>query len=306
MGLLSHLDELLKVLFLALLQGVTELFPVSSLGHTVLLPAAFGWQNVYTDENFLPIVVMLHLGTAVALFGFFWRDWVALVRAFFRTLVSRSLDADPQGKTIWLVIVGTIPVALLGLLLEKTLQRVFFAAPYPVLPAAFLCLNGAVLLMAERLRQRSEPVAVDRVKQEQTFRRVNDLTFVQAFLIGVAQSLALIPGISRSGISMVAGMRANLSHEEAARFSFLLATPAILGASVLEIPKLRSAPTSTIEIALIGAVVAGIAAFLSVKFLMRYFEVGRLTPFAVYCLAAGAIAFIFFAPLALHWYTLPW
>lgn len=312
--LLNHLDELLKVLFLALLQGVTELFPVSSLGHTVILPGLFGWGNLTSDEKFLPIVVLLHLGTAVALLTFFWRDWLVLLRAFFKTAMAGRLDADPQGKTIWLVIVGTIPVGLLGLFLKDIIQRIFFAAQWPVLPAAFLCLNGAILLGAERLRRRSEPNVASRFKQEEAFKSIPQLTFPQAFLIGLAQAAALIPGISRSGISMAAGMGAKLSHEEAARFSFLLATPVIALAGLAEVPKLfQQAATETPEafqatlvIALIGAVVAGVAAFLSVKFLMRYFEVGRLTPFAIYCIAAGFISFVIFAPLALGVFTLPW
>jgi undecaprenyl-diphosphatase len=288
------LDQLIKVLLLALLQGITELFPVSSLGHTVIVPGLLGWGDITNSDTFLPIVVVLHLGTAVALLTFFWRDWLALVRAFFKTASARRLDADPQGKTIWLVIVGTIPVGLLGLLLKKPLESLFFAGQWPVLPAAFLILNGVALLVGERLRQRSEPRGADRFKQELAFKTVDDLTFKQAFLIGLAQSTALLPGISRSGISMVAGMGARLRHEEAARFSFLLATPVIALAALVEVPKLFHAGAATLLIALVGGVVAGIAAFLSVKFLMRYFEVGRLTPFAYYCLGAGALALAVF------------
>lgn len=300
------MDTLIKVIVLGLLQGVAELFPISSLGHTVIIPGFLDWGYLTRQESFLPIVVTLHLGTAVALLYFYWRDWVALIRAFFKTAVAGRLDADPQGRTIWLVIVGTIPVGLLGLILEKPIQNAFFAARWPVVPAAFLCLNGAILLVGERLRQRSEPQGVDRFKQEQAFGKVDDLTFVQAFVIGLAQSLALIPGISRSGISMVAGMRANLSHEEALRFAFLLATPVIAAAGLLEVPKLFHAGTTILVAALVGGLVAAIAAFLSVKFLTRYFERGRLTPFAYYCLAVGFISFVFFAPLSLGMYSLPW
>jgi undecaprenyl-diphosphatase len=300
------LDQLIKVIVLALLQGVTELFPVSSLGHTVIIPGLLGWGNIISSDAFLPTVVVLHLGTAVALLTFFWRDWAALVRAFFKTAVAGRLDADPQGKTIWLVIVGTIPLGLAGLFLKDFIQQLFFSGKWPVLPAAFLCLNGAVLLVGERLRQRVEPKEADRFKQELAFKRVDELTFAQAFLIGVAQSFALLPGISRSGISMVAGMGARLRHEDAARFSFLLATPAIGLAGLVEVPKLAGTSTQALLTALVGGVVAGIAAFLSVKFLMRYFVVGRLTPFAIYCLVAGALALLVLTPLSLGWITLPW
>jgi undecaprenyl-diphosphatase len=306
MDLLNHLPELLQVLFLAVLQGVTELFPVSSLGQSIIIPGLLGWGNLLTSETFLPILVMLHLGTATALLTFFWRDWVELITAFFKTAFAGRLDAHPQGKTIWLIIVGTIPVGLAGLLLNDPIKAIFFSSQWPVIPAAFLCLNGAILFVGEQLRRRSEPEVADRYKQEQAFKRISQLSFLQATLIGAAQTFALIPGISRSGISMVAGMGARLSHAEAARFSFLLATPVILLAGLLEVPKLFHAPTSTLVIAIIGAVVAGIAAFLSVRFLTAYFEVGRLTPFAIFCLVEGLIAFLIFAPISLGYFSLPW
>ena len=294
------MGEVIKVIVLALLQGVTELFPVSSLGHTIIVPDLLGWGSLVQSDTFLPIVVVLHLGTAIALLTFFWRDWLALIRAFFKTLFARRLDADPQGKTIWLVIVATIPVGLLGLIFEKQIDEIFFAAPYPLIPAAFLCLNGAVLYGAEKLRQRAEPKDVSREKQEQTFKSIDEMSFLQAFLIGTFQATALIPGISRSGITMVGCLRAKLRHEDAARFTFLLATPVIGAAALKEIPVLFGASKNIIEAAIVGGIVAGVAAFLSVKFLMRYFEVGRLTPFAFYCFGAGLIAFAYFAPLALR------
>lgn len=306
MDLLNHLPELLQVLFLAVLQGVTELFPVSSLGQSIIIPGLFGWGNLLTSETFVPILVMLHLGTATALLTFFWRDWVELIAAFFKTAFAGRLDAHPQGKTIWLLIVGTIPVGLAGLLLNGPIKAIFFSSQWPVIPAAFLCLNGTILFAGEYLRRRSEPDVHDRYKQEQAFKRIPQLTFLQATLIGAAQAFALIPGISRSGIAMVAGMGARLSHGEAARFSFLLATPVILLAGLLEVPKLFDAPTSTLVIAIIGAVVSGIAAFLSVRFLTAYFEVGRLTPFAIFCLVEGLIAFLIFAPISLGVFSLPW
>ncbi len=302
------MDELLKTVFLGLLQGVAELFPISSLGHTVLVPALLGWTSFVNSDNFLPIVVTLHLGTAAALVIFYWRDWYALVRAFFKTAIKGRLDADPMGKTIWMLIVGTIPVGLIGLFLETRLKDLFSS---PVLVSAFLCANGAVLLFGEAARRRAEPKGVDRVEQEEAFATINDLTFGQAFLIGLSQSLALLPGISRSGVTMVASLRAKLSHEEALRFTFLLATPVIALAGLLEIPKLfgtaaHPVAQSTQIAAAAGGVAAFIAAILSVTFLSRYFRIGRLTPFAIYCFIAGLACFLIFAGVDRGWFTLPW
>lgn len=284
------------VFLLALLQGVAELFPISSLGHTVIIPGILGWNETLESESFLPLVVTLHLGTAIALLTFFWRDWLELLRGGARVLVARRFtpDVDPQGygRQLVLVIVGTIPAGLIGLLLQKKLESLFSA---PILASAFLCANGAVLLVVERMsqaqRHRAERVAVTPTTAT---RELNKMTFMQAALIGLAQAGALLPGISRSGTTMVAGMANGFSHEASARFSFLLATPIILAAGVLEVPKLFHQGTDTLVLALAGGVVAGIAAYLSVRFLMRYFETNRLDPFAYYCVAAGALSFGFF------------
>jgi undecaprenyl-diphosphatase len=300
--------ELIQTIILGLLQGVAELFPISSLGHTVLISALLGWTSLVQSDTFLPIIVTLHLGTAAALVLFYWRDWAVLIRAFFKTALKGRLDADPMGKTIWLLIVGTIPVGLIGVFLETPLKKLFAS---PVIVAAFLCANGAVLLFGETQRRRVEPKGVDRAKQEQAFVTINDLTFSQAFLIGFTQSFALLPGISRSGVTMVASLRARLSHEEALRFTFLLATPVIALAGLLEIPQLFSTATHHVaQSTQIAAVAGGIAAFLaaivSVTFLSRYFRVGRLTPFAYYCFFAGLICFFIFAPVTLTGSSLPW
>lgn len=303
---MASVELWIQVLVLAVLQGVAELFPISSLGHTVLVPGLLDWGNLTQDQSFLPIVVTLHLGTAAALLLFYWRDWLALLRGGLVVLRARDLTADADGKTLFLVIIGTIPAGLLGFALEHPLERIFFSARFPVLTAAFLCLNGAILLIGERARQRIEPAGVERTKQESAFLRIADLTVPQALWVGVAQAAALIPGISRSGVTMVAGMRAKLSHEDALRFAFLLATPLIAAAGLLEVPKLRHAGPGVLTVALIGGVVAGIAALASVAFLTRYFRVGRLTPFAYYCLAAGFVTFVIFAALSLGVVHLPW
>src|SRR5215469_16109316 len=300
------MTETIQVVVMGLLQGVAELFPISSPGYTVIIPAYLGWGNLNTSPTFLPIVVTLHVGTALALVVFYWRDWVALVRAFFVTAVKGRLDADPQGKTIWMVIVGTIPVGLIGLFLQDPIQNVFFSARWPVLPAAFLCLNGGILLFGDRMRDREQIIEVKSSKAHHI--SIDDLTFLQAVMIGSAQAFALIPGISRSGVTMVACLRARLNHEDALRFTFLLATPVILAAGLLKMPELFAHGVShtTQLAALIGGGVSALAAYLSVRFLTRYFHIGRLTPFAYYSIGAGLISFLFFAPLALGWFILPW
>lgn len=292
--------DLIHVLLLALLQGVTELFPVSSLGHTVIIPGILGWNETLQSPTFLPLLVMLHLGTSVALLTFFWRDWVQLLRGGMRTIVAGrftpDVDPDGYGRQLALVVIGTIPAGIIGLLFQHQLEAGF---SIPILAAAFLVANGAVLLAGERLwrrqRLREKEIAAQAPMFAAVGRSLNEMSFKQAALIGLAQCFALIPGFSRSGLTMVTGMANGLSHETAARFSFLLATPIILAAGVLEIPKLLEHQyRADLPIALAGGVVAGIAAYLSVRFLMKYFETNRLDPFAYYCVAAGSLAFLYF------------
>jgi undecaprenyl-diphosphatase len=296
----------IKVIVLALLQGVTELFPVSSLGHTVIIPGLVGWNDVLRSQAFVPLLVTLHLGTSVALLTFFWRDWVKLLRGGARTLVAgrftAEVDPDGAGRQLALVIVGTIPAGIVGLLLQSYLEAGF---SQPVLAAAFLVANGAVLLAGEQLwrRQRERQKLLSKSASElgADDSSLKAMTFLQALLIGAAQVFALIPGFSRSGLTMVAGMANGLSHEASARFSFLLATPIIMAAGVLEIPKLlKPEYRADLPIALGGGVVAGVAAYLSVRFLMRYFETNRLDPFAYYCVIAGLLAFAYFGMKAFN------
>jgi undecaprenyl-diphosphatase len=275
----------LQSIVLALLQGVTELFPISSLGHTVVVTALLGWGELENSPSFLPFLVLFHLGTATALFIYFWRDWFAIIRGFVVTAVAGRLDADPNGRLAWLLVVGTIPAGLIGLFLQNPLKDLF---SNPLVAAAFLAVNGVVLLVGERARRRA--LEVDSEKVGVRFMR---LTWTQAALVGLAQSLALIPGISRSGVTMVAALRAGMTHEDAAAYTFLLATPIIGAAAVLEIPQLAGSSSSTLLIAVIGGILAGVAAYLSTKFLMRYFEKGRLDPFGYYCIVAGLVSFAY-------------
>jgi undecaprenyl-diphosphatase len=257
--------------FLSVLQGVTELFPVSSLGHTLLVPALFGMHIDKHAPQLLPFLVALHLGTAVALLWYFRERWVALISGFFASLGGRKND---DGHMMWALIIGTIPAGLVGLVLEKRIEIIFHDLR---IVAAALMVNGVLLWFGDRL-QRSR-----------AHRAPEKLTFRQAFFVGLAQIGALIPGFSRSGLTMIAGNAAGLTAEKAAEFSFLLGTPIIFAAGVLELPKLFHAKDQLMT-ALVGGVLTGIAAWLSVKFLMRYFEGrGRLASFGVYCLIAGAI-----------------
>ncbi|MHB8620099.1 MAG: undecaprenyl-diphosphate phosphatase [Chloroflexota bacterium] len=285
--------SIVQVLVLAVLQGFSELFPVSSLGHSVILPRLLGWHIDQHGPTFLPFLVVLHLGTAGALLVFFWRDWLAIVLAFFRSAIRGKLSGDPKEHLAWMLVVGTIPAALIGLFLEKPLRSLFGS---PMVAAIFLILNGLMMLGGEWLRRRQEPGASGGILfKHESGRDLDSLTWRSAAGIGIAQSAALIPGFSRSGTTMVAGLSAKFRHEPAARFSFLLATPIILGAGLVEVPTLfLAANQPMLGPAILGGVVAGITAFLSVKFLMRYFQFGRLDPFAYYCLGAGILSLAIF------------
>lgn len=275
--------SLFQALVLALLQGVTELFPVSSLGHTVILPSLLHWNVNQADPTFLAFVVLLHVGTAIALVIYFWRDWLAIVRAVLRSAISGRLQGTADERLGWRLILATIPVGLVGTLLQKQVQSLFAS---PRAAAVFLIINGLIMFTGERLRRRA-------IAAEEGRTPLDRLSVRSAVGIGSAQILALLPGISRSGSSMVAGLLANLTHEAAARFAFLLATPVILGAGILKIPDLFT-PTALPHLPtyLLAGVVSGVAAFLSVAYLMRYFRVGRLDPFAFYCAAFGIVSLI--------------
>ena len=270
----------MQALALALLQGVSELFPVSSLGHTILIPALLHWNNVdRSAPSFLAFVVVLHLGTALALIVFYRAQWYAIVRSLVASVVRGRLSDDPDERVGWRLVVGTIPVGLLGIALEHPVRQLF-GSPAPA--AAFLAVNGLVMFLGEYLRRK--------VVREHA---IESMTYGQSVFVGFAQAAALLPGISRSGASMVAGLLCGLDHANAARFSFLLATPVILAAAVLEIPKLFVPDAHVVLIqAIVGGVAAGIAAYLSVAFLTRYFRSNDLRPFGWYCLIAGLICLV--------------
>ncbi|WP_426502879.1 undecaprenyl-diphosphate phosphatase [Dactylosporangium sp. McL0621] len=284
-----------EAIVVGLLQGVTELFPVSSLGHSVLLPALLGgrWArdlDVSTPESpYLAFVVGLHVATAFALLLFFWRDWVRIITGFVTSVRHRRIDT-PDERLAWMIVLATIPVGVTGLLLEHTFRTVL-GRPIPA--AIFLTVNGVLLYGAERLRRRAASGTPDPVDAADSDRRIAAGTFRGATLVGSAQVLALLPGISRSGVTLGAGLLKGLSHQDAARFSFLLATPVILAAGVLKIPDLFGPLGAGIRgQVLAGSLASGVAAYFSVRFLTRYFETRTLTPFAIYCVVAGVASLV--------------
>ena len=265
----------IQSIVMALVQGVTELFPVSSLGHAVVLPALLRWPIDQHAPSFLPFLVMLHLGTATALLLYFWRDWWALAIGVLG--LTDHHRVGESRRVLGLIVIATVPGVIVGFLLEHFFRNLFGT---PLIAAVFLIVNGVLLLAGERLRGRGQ-------------RPLSDLKAVDALAIGCWQCTALVPGISRSGATMVGGLLRGINHESAAHFSFLIATPIILGATVLEVPKLLHAgvPHGVAANALLAAIIAGAAAFASTAFLMRYFrrhDDWALDPFAYYCFVVGA------------------
>jgi undecaprenyl-diphosphatase len=320
-----HQLSWLEAIVIGALQGVAELFPVSSLGHSVLLPAVVGgtWAqdlDVSAPESpYLAFIVGLHVATALALIVFFWRDWVRIVRGLVTSIVRREVRTSDQ-RLGWLLVLGTIPVGIVGLLLEHTFRTVLSR---PVPTAVFLVINGLILLGAEALRRRAtarvpatervptlaagredadpaSPTVTVRVGSATTTADVSDdrlgrMPFLRAVGIGAAQITALCPGISRSGVTMATGLLRGLSHEDAARFSFLLSTPVILAAGGLKLGDLAGPLGDGVRPQiLVGSLLSFVGAYLSVRFLTKYFEDRSLRPFGIYCIAVGAACLIWF------------
>ncbi|HET7486238.1 MAG TPA: undecaprenyl-diphosphate phosphatase [Solirubrobacterales bacterium] len=281
----------LQAIVLGLVQGIAEPFPISSLGHGVVLPQLFGWNIHQNDDYFLAFLVATHCATAIVLFFFFFDDWMRIFRGLGRSLRDREIRADDSDARLgWVIVMGTIPAGLLGLLLEHPLRTLFASAQTA---AAFLIVNGILLLLFERLRRRP-PKPGDYLGDSDP--RIAKMSFKQALAIGSAQAAALIPGISRSGITMGGGLLTGLSNEDAARYAFLLATPIIGAAGVLKLPELMgSAGDGVRGQALVGALAAAFTTYLAVKFLLKYFETNRLTPFGIYCIAMGLFCTLVFA-----------
>ena len=291
-----------QAIILGVLQGITELFPVSSLGHTVVFPALFGWHNVVAAQSasesfWLAFLVGLHVGTAVGLVVYFRKDWVKIIGALVGSVRRRTITT-PTERLGWLLVVATIPAGITGIVLEHPL-RVLFSKPIPA--SAFLVVNGFLLATGELLRRRrnARPSVPDTAGADpgppRPDRALATLSMKEGFVIGVAQVCALVAGISRSGITMVAGLARGLNHEDAARFSFLLATPIILAAGVYKLPDLLGTTGDGVRgQTLAAAACAGVAAWISVRFLTRWFTTRTLTPFAVYCVVFGSALLIHF------------
>ncbi|MEP7026110.1 MAG: undecaprenyl-diphosphate phosphatase [Actinomycetota bacterium] len=310
-----------EAIIVGLIQGVTELFPVSSLGHNVLLPALIGgsWAKdldvSQSASPYLAFIVGLHVATAIALLIYFWRDWIRIIKGFFTSIRDRQLETAEQ-KLAWMVIIATIPVGLVGLIFEHEF-RVLFARP--VRAAIFLVINGVLLFIGEKFRTRKSLQAdadladahrmaegqlergvaahasgqraarqLELSRAVQADQRLAAVGYVEALIIGSAQVLALLAGISRDGVTIIGGMARGLSREDAARFAFLLATPVILAAGVLKLPDLAGPLSKGIHGQIIvGSVLSGLGAYVSVKYLVKYFQTRTLTPFAIYCVLAG-------------------
>jgi undecaprenyl-diphosphatase len=286
-----HPISYLQAVILGLTQGVAEPFPISSLGHAVVLPRLLGWNIHQNDPFFLTFLVATHLATAIVLLLFFLRDWIKIVGGILRSLRMREVrEDDVYARLGWLLVVGTIPAGILGLLLQEPLRKLFASAS---LAAAFLIVNGVALLIFERLRQRP-PQPGDYLGDADA--RIAKRGWRQAIAIGTSQAAALIPGISRSGFSMGGGLLSGLSNEDAARYGFLLATPIILAAAALKLPELLGPQGNGVRgPALIAGLCAAATTFLAVKFLLRFLRTNRLSPFGYYCIGFGLFCTVVFA-----------
>jgi undecaprenyl-diphosphatase len=287
-----HPISYLQALILGLTQGIAEPFPISSLGHGVIIPGLFGWNIHQNDDYFLVFLVATHCATAIVLFFYFLSDWLRIFRGLGRSVRDRGIaPGDDDARLGWLLIVGTIPAGILGLALQHPL-RTLFASPETA--SLFLILNGILLLAFERLRRR-RPEAGDG-EGDSDPRIARRVSLRQAAAIGTAQAAALIPGISRSGVTMGGGLMVGLSNEDAAKFGFLLATPVIAAAGLLKLPELFGSTGDGVRgPALVGAVAAAFTTWLAVKFLLRFFRTNRLTPFGIYCVVAGILCTLIFA-----------
>jgi len=284
----NHLTYV-QAIILGVLQGVTELFPVSSLGHSVILPQIFGWtgivdaQSSQSTSNFLTFLVGLHVGTALALIVFYWRDWGRIIAGLWSSTKARKVSTSAE-HLAWLIVVGSVPVGIAGLVLEKHLRSLFAK---PTWAAAFLILNGIVLFIGERVRT-SQTARHSRGSRRGV--TLKSLSYRDGFIVGASQIFALFAGFSRSGVSIVAGLFRGLHHDDAAKLSFLLATPIILAAGLYKLPTLfTSSGREILGQVVVGAIASAIAAYFSVRFLSKWFTTKTLLPFAIYCVGAGAI-----------------
>jgi undecaprenyl-diphosphatase len=286
-----------QAIVLGVLQGVTELFPISSLGHTVLFPTLFGWNKLVDAQSqsesfWLAFIVMLHVGSAIGLLIYYWSTWVEIVKAFFATLPKRRAETSTE-RLAWLIVLASIPAGVIGLALE---HQVRMLTAKPEVAAIFLMVNGLILIAAERYRRRAQvrELAAREGLSPEGGRELATLDYREALVVGVAQSTALVAGISRDGVTMGTGLARGLDHSDSARFAFLLATPIILAAGLFKLPDLLGHLGNGIRgQALVGCVAAAITAVFTVAFLVRWFKTRTLIPFAIYCLLFGAFMAIY-------------
>ncbi|HEX3049307.1 MAG TPA: undecaprenyl-diphosphatase UppP [Aggregatilineaceae bacterium] len=270
--------ELIKALILGIVQGATEFLPISSSGHLVLVPWLLEWEEppLYFD-------VMLHMGTLVAVFLYFWRDWLTLALAGLNALKTRSLQ-DPNARLLLWIVIGSIPAALAGVLLNDFFESRFMDAP---MVAVELMITGAILVWAERYTRR-QPVVDDD--------SMHHIGLLNAFIIGIAQAIAILPGISRSGTTISAGMWRGLPRSVSARFSFLLSTPVIFGAGLYEIAKLATSSEPMGDNMLlpmvVGTLASGIVGYLCIWYLIRLLQRRSLYGFAIYCAVFGMLCLL--------------
>jgi undecaprenyl-diphosphatase len=285
-----HPISYFQAIILGLTQGIAEPFPISSLGHAVVLPRLFGWNIHQNDKFFLTFLVATHFATALTLLLFFLRDWIKIVGGILRSLRMREIrEDDVYARLGWLLVVGTIPAGIIGLLLQEPLRKLFASA---AIAAAFLIVNGIALLIFEQLRKRP-PRPGDHLGDADA--RIAKLSWRQAIAVGTSQAAALVPGISRSGFAMGGGLLAGLSNEDAARYSFLLATPVILAAAALKLPELLGSEGNGVRgPAFVAGLCAAATTFLAVKFLLRFFQTNRLSPFGIYCIGFGLVCTLVF------------
>jgi undecaprenyl-diphosphatase len=289
--------SMFQAVVLGLLQGVTELFPISSLGHTVLFPTLFGWTRLVKAQSnpesfWLAFVVMLHVGSAIGLLVYYWRDWLEIIGAWLKTLRTRRVET-PNERLAWLIVVASIPTGIIGLLAEHPV-RVGLAKPMAA--ASFLVVNGLMLLGAEVLRRRSvrRVAAAGTTEHVKGTRPIVAVSYTEAATVGVAQSVGLVAGMSRDGAVMSYGLARGLDHEASARFAFLLATPIILAAGVFKISDLLGPLGSGIRVqSLVAAACAAVAGYVSVAFLVRWFRTRTLWPFGLYCVLFGAAMVVY-------------
>jgi undecaprenyl-diphosphatase len=286
-----------QAIVLGVLQGVTELFPISSLGHTVLFPTLFGWNELVKAQSqsesfWLAFVVMLHVGSALGLLYFYWSDWVQIVGGFFRTLATRRVQTSTE-RLAWLIVIASIPAGIIGLVFEHQLRTL---TAKPEVAAIFLMVNGCVLFGAEWFRRRAavRELAIREGAKADGGRALDTLEYREAFVIGAAQSTALVAGISRDGAAMGAGLARGMDHSDSARYAFLLATPIILAAGLFKLPDLLGHLGNGVRgQSLVACVSSAVTAVFTVRFLVGYFKTKTLIPFAVYCLVFGGFMVIY-------------